>query len=144
MVINFRTHLNSFSGEQTAPGRVRFQVLICFYQCHYQILLCSQPLRSSLSTTWCLKIQSSVCGHQSLYKITVSSLGKTSTALSFAFGNNFYPGPYFPAWRQRASQFGIMLYLRPSLSFPLELGCSLLLRRGKRQLQGSSLLGEGK
>lgn len=45
---------------------------------------------------------------------------------------------YVSAWRWRTLQFGIMLSLQPSLSFPLELGCSITIKERKSNFKGVS------
>lgn len=134
--------------EQTAPG----QGQILSSPLLVPVPLCSPRWRSSLSTTWGLKIHTSASGHHCLRRITASSR-QSIRCTELCFQKELVPETWLKAtlwcrppqlWRWRASWFGIMSCLQPSLSSPLELGCSLLLRREKRQLRGSSWSEEGK
>lgn len=93
VVINFGTHPNSFSvayalaEEKTAPGQGQIS------SSHLLVPLPDPSLSSTFEIfpeyNLVSEVLHSASGHHSLHTTTVSSPGKASTLLSFAFGKKF-------------------------------------------------------
>lgn len=148
VVINFRIHLSSFSAayalakEQRAPGQGQISS-------SYLLIPIPLPESSLLSTSEIFprcNLVSEVLPQCLWSSFSSHNLGLLSQKSIYCTELRFWKDIrlrttlwclYFSAWRWRTLQFGIMLSLQPSLSFPLELGCSMRLRREKKQLRGS-------